>query len=127
MKAYTDLEQSKKLAEILPLESADMRYEYPSIEKDEIQEPINGFHISSFNWFKESDSFIYFPCWSLAALLSALPKTINFGYENDSIFVLRHLENGKYLADYYEVSYVKDNPVDACYELILELHELNLL
>lgn len=26
MKAYTDLEQSKKLAEILPIESADMYY-----------------------------------------------------------------------------------------------------
>ena len=26
MKAYTDLEQSKKLAKILPLESADMTY-----------------------------------------------------------------------------------------------------
>lgn len=31
MKAYTDIEQSKKLAEILPMESADMRYdEYTS-------------------------------------------------------------------------------------------------
>ena len=28
MKGYTDLEQSKKLAEILPLESADMWYSY---------------------------------------------------------------------------------------------------
>lgn len=26
MKSYTDLEQSKKLAEFLPIESADMRY-----------------------------------------------------------------------------------------------------
>lgn len=26
MKSYTDIEQSKKLAEILPIESADMRY-----------------------------------------------------------------------------------------------------
>lgn len=26
MKSYTDIEQSKKLAEILPLESADMHY-----------------------------------------------------------------------------------------------------
>lgn len=28
MKSYTDLEQSHKLAEILPLESADMYYLY---------------------------------------------------------------------------------------------------
>lgn len=32
MKAYTDLEQSRKLAEILPLESADMHWQY--IEED---------------------------------------------------------------------------------------------
>jgi len=69
IKSYTDLSQSKKLAKFLTLESADMRYEYPSREKDEIQEPINGFSKSSFNWFKDSDSFIYSPCWSLAALL----------------------------------------------------------
>ena len=28
MQAFTDIEQSKKIAEILPLESADMRYGY---------------------------------------------------------------------------------------------------
>lgn len=31
IKSYTDLEQSKKLAEILPLESADMHYNNVSI------------------------------------------------------------------------------------------------
>jgi hypothetical protein len=40
MKSYTDLEQSKVLSKILPIESADMRYsdgEYPkSITKYEI-------------------------------------------------------------------------------------------
>ena len=32
MKAYTSLEQSKKLAEILPIESADMLEEWKDIE-----------------------------------------------------------------------------------------------
>ena len=32
MKNYTDIKQSKKLAEILPLESADMHWQY--IEED---------------------------------------------------------------------------------------------
>lgn len=31
IKSYTDLEQSKKLAEILPIESADMHYNNVSI------------------------------------------------------------------------------------------------
>ena len=34
MKTFTDLEQSKKLTEILPLESADMGY-IPSAEDDD--------------------------------------------------------------------------------------------
>lgn len=33
MKAYTDIEQSKKLAEILPIESADMYY-FRQIDND---------------------------------------------------------------------------------------------
>jgi hypothetical protein len=32
MKSYTDINQSKKLAEILPLESADMQEEWRDIE-----------------------------------------------------------------------------------------------
>ena len=32
IKSYTDIEQSRKLAEILPLESADMREEWRDIE-----------------------------------------------------------------------------------------------
>ena len=118
IKSYTDLEQSKKLAEILPLESADMRYEYSSREREDTQEPMNGFHTSSFNWFKESDSFIYFPCWSLAALLAVLP--------NENMLV--KTTDGKYYClskDIITNHY--DNPIDACYEMILKLHELNLL
>lgn len=37
MKAYTDIAQSKRLAEILPLESADMYYEWPNKKKGSFQ------------------------------------------------------------------------------------------
>lgn len=63
MKAYTDLEQSKRLAKILPIESADMRYA-----------PFGDTH----PWFCD-DCLIEkgaSPCWSLAALLNILPETI---------------------------------------------------
>ena len=40
MKAYTDLEQSKKLAEILPIESADAFYDMA--EPDKRRVPIIG-------------------------------------------------------------------------------------
>ena len=66
MKSYTDIEQSKKLAEILPIESADMHYERAYFEGKQS------------DWFIalgrpiKSDDII--PCWSLAALLNVLPK-----------------------------------------------------
>ena len=120
IKSFTSLEQSRKLAEILPLESADMRYEYPSREKDEIQEPINGFSKSSFNWFKDSNSFIYSPCWSLAALLGVLPKGTNISTPNPLGEIRYSCWND------YDITYAS-NPVDACYEMILKLKELKML
>lgn len=63
MKSYTDLEQSKKLAEILPIETADMFWadgERPAVW--------NNKDIS----LDDTD----IPAWSLAALLDILPETI---------------------------------------------------
>ena len=64
IKSYTDLKQSKKLAEILPLESADNYYSwhdgrYYIVNKD-CPYPYS---------LKEK-----IPCWSLAALISLLPS-----------------------------------------------------
>lgn len=63
------------------------------------------------------------PAWSLSALIGLIPNSINFGYENDSIFILKKIENGNYIADYYEVSFVKDNPLDAAFEMVMWLKE----
>ena len=63
MKSYTDLEQSKKLAEILPLESADMCYIKREINNTFIETPI----IKPIG-----DVLKSLPCWSLAALLTIL-------------------------------------------------------
>ena len=63
MKAYTDLEQSKKLAEILPIESADMYYACGAIAPDIMTSC-------------KQDYRGYTKCWSLAALLNVLPKNI---------------------------------------------------
>ena len=110
MKSYTDLEQSKKLAEILPIESADMRYS-----------PL-GDNMHPWVWtdtFIEKDAI---PCWSLAALLGVIPypslhKTFS-GWRCDS-----YNKEGTSCI----LGVPADNPVDACYEMILKLHELNLL
>ena len=114
IKSYTDLEQSKRLAEILPLESADMDY-IPVVNlKGEYAISVNEWdndHILDEDWI---------PCWSLAALLGVLPKGYSLG---------RRI-NGKY---YVCMTCVKhdviecDNPVDACYEMILKLNKLKIL
>ena len=117
IKSYTDLEQSKKLAEILPLESADMYYR----EWKRMTEYIRIAHVGSAD---EKD----LPCWSLAALLYALPIL-----DNRSPVIPKTFD-GKYRVTYHSTAYEKaiitsdyDNPVDACYEMIMKLHELKML
>jgi len=125
MKAYTDLEQSKKLAEILPLESADMFYtslnsDYPWIWIDK--------HLM------EVEDI---PCWSLGALYSILPNNkresttlSRGGWKIDTIEYMPNTwwceyEDNENPTKYFNTS--ADNSVDACYEMILKLHEMNLL
>lgn len=123
MKSFTDLEQSNKLAEILPLESADMHYERVYFEGKQS------------DWFVKlgtpikSDDII--PCWSLAALINALPISIKF---KDDEYYLRFMkEYVEYAND--EISLTgrclhttgNDNLVDACYEMIVKLKEEGLI
>ena len=133
MKAFTDINQSKKLKEILPLESADM------------------------SWYKETEMFPFelhtlpyskhfvrndggdklLPCWTVAAIIEFLPYDIK-GH-NLAIYK-SYCPNEKFFA--YELSYEGDfddyklttlvstssiELIDACYEMILKLHELKLL
>ena len=117
MKSYTDLNQSKKLAEILPLESADMEYllehwidEKTGRHKEEYYEiPV----------VKADDDCplqpITLPCWSLAALLGALKEgALDFANSRFRVY-----SNG--------VTKYMDNPIDACYEMIIKLDEQKLL
>ena len=116
IKSFTSLEQSKKLAEILPLESADMAY-YFMRDSGTLVNPspfvLDGTEV------REDGMFTYLNCWSLAALLSVLPESYQLTSNKEGkvqLMLIHHLEK-----DYY------GNPVDACYEIILKLHELNLL
>ena len=118
MKSYTDIEQSKKLAEILPLESADMWY-------DNNGESIAGrpeIRCCSFVGLASKN----IPCWSLAALLEIIPgselsKSVDY--------------NGKWEASAWKDPDLEllmrvdgfDNPIDACYDMILKLRELKIL
>lgn len=112
IKSYTDLEQSKKLAEILPLESADMHSEAKDIDGDMVFIVVNGLG-------DKTKSNYGSPVWSLAALLGVLPN-YQLQTQDDGIGVLCSY-NGKFNI------VTANNPIDACYEMILKLHELNLL
>ncbi len=115
MKSYTDLERSKKLAEILPLESADMYY----LCGDEGDPQFGtGFYEELEDGFSDGKSRpADVPCWSLAALLDVLSSS-TLDSSNDHYYRLHCMER---FTEWY------DNPVDACYEMIIKLHEQKLL
>lgn len=118
MKSYTDIEQSRKLTEVLSLESADnvivkfgdregiKTVVMPKETLDVLRTPF-------------SDIREVIPCWSLAALLTILSFPNLF--ENDGWNLYTTIDEKLFSINN------ADNPVDACYELILKLHEQNLL
>lgn len=131
IKSNTDLEQSKRLAEILPIESADMHYQYVLPKSDKIKHtPEIGNPEEALEWYnkgythfgKEPLSLKEYciPCWSLAALLRVLPYP-----------ELREQYNGNWTCKVSnaERTYLweDDSPVDACVKMIEKLHEQKLL
>lgn len=145
MKSYTNIEQSKKLAEILPLESADMVY-YG------IHQGIDGsYHLSGMNTeddivsiFKDGCEKVFditdcdiqslLPCWSLASLLEQIPYKLRDDDGNLMYLQINKEDSGYQLAymdpygDFENTETDKyEHFVDACYEMILKLKENNLL
>lgn len=118
MKACTDVEQSKELAKILPLETADMRYT-----------PFD----DTYPWFWDGHLLEKgaIPCWSLAALLGVMPK----GEGKDLLLAFGSCDGGYHplwFRIYEETPTIleitrSDDPIDACVEMIFKLKENNLL
>ncbi len=126
-KIYTSVEQSRKLAEILPIESADMCYTLPCEDGDK---PL-----------LEQGGFGSTPCWSLAALMNILPSYFKY-FET-----IYHIRIRKYLliedVDLYQIAYgnykyyedgssswkdmintgEKENLLDAAFDMICWLKE----
>ena len=114
MKAFTSLEQSKKLAEFLPLESTDMGWNVFVDGTTRIL-PINDWDLVK----DGSGNVKFYPCWSLAALLDVLPT---------GKVLLHDKGNRGYKCICNNIdTYYSNNPVDACCEMILKLHEQKLL
>lgn len=132
IKSYTDIEQSKKLAEILPIESADnlivsigyndgvKTVTMPKATLDIIKTPF-------------SDIRKTIPCWSLSALLNVLP--VSCDDEQHCLALINHNPNEKteWLCAYEDdkgnlmMECYADNQIDACVAMIEKLHEQNLL
>lgn len=127
MKNYTDITQSKKLAEILPPESADMCWGINDNTLMHNQYPY------LMPYIQYSAKEFYLPCWSLAALLDQLEDVVvdENGYEYQLQIIK---EDVQYYLVYEGVddfaSYdtpLFDDLVDACVEMIVKLKEKDLL
>lgn len=140
IKSYTDIEQSKKLAKILPLESADMHYNNASIKGinyvDEYRAELMDYNTAQkvLSKYLINPIFGIIPCWSLSELLEQLPYDV-VDDDGNSVYLQMNKED-----DVYQLVYTDPHGdfesietdryyhfVDACVELILKLNKLNLL
>ena len=124
MKSYTDIEQSKKLAEILPLESADMSWVSNGLGKPFARTiPIKG------------DPEELCACWSLATLLHLLPNKISSGeYKiairkysrgNTTLYQVAYGNNKGHSGTWHDMINTgeKENLIDCCVSMIMVLRQ----
>ena len=127
IKSYTDINQSKKLAEILPTESADMHYWKRTWKENDYAISVG--HSKELQEGFEYKCIEYIPCWSLAALLDVLQKTA-YLIDEDANVVLCSYKTAEWNLgiNNSDLEFItKSNPVDACVEMIIKLHEQKLL
>jgi len=139
IKSFTSLEQSRKLAEFLPLESADMFYGYIAPYEFSDRSYEGGYDNIPYpkDFMKKNPNFSEdeydgeFPCWSLAALIKALPRSVE--YKGDAYYLgllkdyVEYANNKISLTGIFLHTTGNDNLVDACVEIIEKLHEQKLL
>lgn len=121
IKSYTDLEQSKKLAEILPLESADMYYCYGmDINTKKWDYDIVPTIIDESNQIDIGD----IPCWSLAALSEFILPSVVDDDGNNYKFYLSKDGLDRWIAYYkscdvsIHICEESDNMIDVIFEMI---------
>ena len=131
IKSFTDIPQSKILSNILSIESADMYYHNRIDIKYQGALPIE---------YKHGNPLLSqeIAAWSLAALLSVIPKdesidcSISFGYYNGKgEYIAKWLctfEKENETKDGFIIETIDgDDPIDVLYEMILELNKLKML
>lgn len=120
MKSCTDLEQSRKLAEFLPIESADMHYNDWAYDFYDGYEH-TGNYTAALGTPKTICGELAIPCWSLAALFSMLPKSacLEKGSSTELCRVTLPVE---LISSDWNIE-----PIDACVDVIIKLHKQKLL
>ena len=126
MKAYTDLEQSKKLIELgIDVKTADMRFCF--------SHTLGGRITGHYPMIGREPSMGTTPCWSLAALLELIPPYL--GEFKDGIdFGLSKSMNGKWYSAHYiqlnddgistfNKTVTGDTAIDAVFEMVVWLKE----
>ena len=128
IKSYTDIERSKVLAEILPLDSADYFYKYCIGHYNSIY-----YRLETYPYNKGGNKNHDIPCWSLAALLNVLPK-IYYPVKDHKTDLILGKPKDKWCILYWDTTGMQhgeetlgDNPVDACVDMIVKLKEKNMI
>ena len=138
MKTHTDIEQSKKLAEILPIESADMYWFNRHIDLTETKYEVfvidkSDKHIDFFKSYAVAvDNNEIIPCWSLAALLDFLKPNVILKHEEYVgwkilEYIIKENQNSILSNIKCVQASSEDNSIDACYNMIIELNKMGLL
>lgn len=125
IKTYTDIEQSRKLAEFLPFKSADMFY---------FDSPFDGEYFKNPRFGVVEHNTNEIPCWSLAALFKVIPVVLDRAGkkyrlrmdESETDFDIWYEEIDMGLAQ-LDLDVIAPNMVDACVAMIEKLHNERLL
>lgn len=119
MKIATDLKQSKKLAKILPLKSADMFYLAAKGEPIVIGNKMIA--VGSDNWDALGEPDV--PAWSLSTLLEIIRnKQPNY----ESVLFVGKKDKYEYFISSTEKTKTYEDPIDACVDIVRWLYEKKL-
>ena len=122
-KICTSIEQSKKLIELgIPKNTADIWYQHIGYSITDGKEKPTYFPMVIRDNISDDD----IPAWSLFALLELMPERIKIGEELS--FCLTSKKSSTGFSFGYNLNgstFVKDNPLDAAFEIVCWLKENN--
>lgn len=133
-KAYTDLEQSKILAQIIDKETADFCW---GIDEDNTKDNVFVYNNTPYPlpWKDYTARDFYLPCWSLAALTELLPTTAYTEIGDIIKLEIVKTDFDTYLLQYANIrngrvditSGFQEHLIDAVFDVLVKLKENKLI